>query len=64
MPAPVLAAAPVGAAPRAAGSVSLRVGAILVALILGMALVADWVTPYRYDEIVTSRAETPPTPPS
>ncbi len=62
MPIATLTAAPAGAA-RAAGSVSLRVGAILVALILGMALVADWVTPYRYDEIVTSRAETPPTSP-
>jgi len=62
MPAAVLTGVPAGGV-RAAGSVSLRVGAILVALVLGMALAADRVTPYRYEEIVTSRTETPPTSP-
>jgi len=62
MPSAVLSVARDGAA-RGAGSVSLRVGAILVGLVVSLALMADRVTPYRYDEIVTSRAETPPTGP-
>ena len=52
-----------GGSSRAAGSVSLRVGILLVGMVLGLALTADWVTPYRYDEIVTQRSQIPPTAP-
>jgi len=52
-----------GSASSAAGSLSLRVGLVLVGLVIGMAVAADWITEYRYDEIVTHRAQIPPTAP-
>jgi ABC-type dipeptide/oligopeptide/nickel transport system permease subunit len=39
------------------------VGLILVGLVIGMAVAADWITEYRYDEIVTHRTQIPPTAP-
>ncbi len=48
----------------AAGSLSLLLGGTLVTLVVLTALAADWLTPYSYSEIVTSRTQTPPTPPS
>jgi ABC-type dipeptide/oligopeptide/nickel transport system permease subunit len=55
-PAPHLAA-------RAPGSVSLRLGLVLVGMVLLMAVTADWLTSYSYAEIVTLRTEVPPTSP-
>jgi ABC-type dipeptide/oligopeptide/nickel transport system permease subunit len=52
-----------GAASRAAGSLSLRLGLVLVGMVIGLALAADWITDFRYDEIVTLRSEIPPTAP-
>jgi ABC-type dipeptide/oligopeptide/nickel transport system permease subunit len=49
---------------RRAGSLSLVLGLVLVGSLAVAAVAADWVTPFRYDEITTSREETPPIPPS
>jgi len=48
---------------RRSGSLSLVLGLVLVGSLVVAALAADWVTPFRYDEITTTREETPPIPP-
>jgi ABC-type dipeptide/oligopeptide/nickel transport system permease subunit len=67
------APAPTGRSPASAGGRALRailrspmacIGVVLIGAFVGVAALADVIAPHGYAEIVTTRAELPPTPPT